>query len=56
MTCSLSEKSNTKHNRPRGTQLLLLLLLLLQEGDTIDVKGPYGKFHYEGQGRYTLNR
>jgi hypothetical protein len=27
-----------------------------QEGDTIDVKGPFGKFSYEGQGSYTLNR
>jgi nitrate reductase (NAD(P)H) len=28
----------------------------LQEGDTIDVKGPFGKFSYEGCGNYTLNR
>lgn len=28
----------------------------MQEGDTIDVKGPFGKFSYEGHGQYTLNR
>ncbi|KAF6254264.1 cytochrome b5-like heme/steroid binding domain-containing protein [Scenedesmus sp. NREL 46B-D3] len=33
-----------------------VLEFLIKEGDVIDVKGPYGKFHYEGQGHYTLNR
>ncbi|KAF8063693.1 hypothetical protein HT031_003548 [Scenedesmus sp. PABB004] len=31
-------------------------LAAMKEGDTIDVKGPYGKFHYQGRGTYTLNR
>eukprot|EP00775_Hariotina_reticulata_P009493 gene9493-9656_t len=28
----------------------------MEVGDTIDVKGPYGKFTYEGHGQYNLNR
>jgi hypothetical protein len=28
----------------------------IQVGDTIDAKGPMGKFQYEGRGAYQLNR
>jgi hypothetical protein len=28
----------------------------MQVGDTIDAKGPMGKFQYEGRGAYQLNR
>lgn len=45
---------------PAWTDNLLLIsicfALVLQEGDKIDVKGPYGKFTYEGLGQYNLNR
>lgn len=34
----------------------VVLCCASQEGDTIDVKGPFGKFSYEGSGNYTLNR
>lgn len=33
-----------------------MVVCFVQEGDTIDVKGPFGKFTYEGHGNYTLNR
>ena len=29
---------------------------MLQVGDSIEVKGPMGKFVYEGRGRYQINR
>jgi nitrate reductase (NAD(P)H) len=32
------------------------LLHFLQVGDAIEVKGPMGKFVYEGRGQYQLNR
>lgn len=32
------------------------MCVVVQEGDTIDIKGPFGKFTYEGHGGYTLNR
>lgn len=31
-------------------------LAAMKEGDKLDVKGPYGKFTYEGTGQYNLNR